>query len=111
MLYMGKIAAGSITSIGASFIYFIQRTFQQREDEYRNQATAKHVHLEFGNHWLLIIQSIDTIENSIERQRRQERLVDVLTAKLGANKSVQSRQRRRTSAGNRSKNSTSYENE
>jgi hypothetical protein len=40
--------------------------------------------LEYGNHWLLVIQSIDAIEEPKERMKKQARLVAVLTEKLKA---------------------------
>ena len=44
---------------------------------------GKNKHLEYGNQWLLVIQSIDSIEDSKERASRQSRLVEVLIQKLG----------------------------
>lgn len=86
LLFLGKFAAGSVSAISTIFVYFIQRVFQQREDHYRALATAKHGHLEYGNHWLLVIQSIDAMQNPAERERRQGELVDVLTRKLGSSR-------------------------
>ena len=82
LLLQQHFAAGSVSAISTTFVYFIQRVFQQREDHYRTLAAAKREHLEYGNHWLLTIQSIDAIENPFERQRRQGDLVDALTNKL-----------------------------
>jgi hypothetical protein len=84
LLFLKQFAAGSVSAISTTFVYFIQRVFQQREDHYRSLATAKHEHLEYGNQWLLVIQSIDAIQNSAERERRQSELVNVLTKKLEA---------------------------
>jgi serine/threonine protein kinase len=86
LLFLGQFAAASISAISTTFVYFIQRVFQQREDHYRALATAKHGHLEYGNHWLLVIQSIDAMQNPAERERRQGELVDVLTRKLGSSR-------------------------
>jgi serine/threonine protein kinase len=86
LLFLRQFAAGSISTISTTFVYFIQKVFQQREDHYRSLATAKHEHLEYGNHWLLVIQSIDAIENPGERERRQGELVEVLTKKLDAHR-------------------------
>ncbi len=83
LLFRGQIQAGSVSTIGAAFVYFIQKVFQQREDHYRELASGKQKNLEYGNHWLLVIQSIDAIENAEERERRQSDLVKVLTGKLG----------------------------
>jgi serine/threonine protein kinase len=82
-MLLGRIQEGAATAACTIFIYFIQRVFQQREDHYRSLATSKNSHLEYGNHWLLVIQSIDSIEDATERSRRQSRLVDVLTKRLG----------------------------
>jgi len=84
LLFLKQFAAGSISAISTTFVYFIQRVFQQREDHYRSLAMAKYQHLEYGNHWLLVIQSIDAIESPSERARRQSELVDVLTRKLAS---------------------------
>lgn len=82
-MLLGRIAEGAATAASTVLVYFIQRVFQQREDHYRSLATSKNSHLEYGNHWLLVIQSIDSIEDQKERAKRQARLVDVLTKKLG----------------------------
>lgn len=80
----GRIPEGAATTAATVIVYFIQRVFQQREDHYRTLANSKNSHLEYGNHWLLVIQSIDSMENAEERADRQSKLVDVLTQKLGA---------------------------
>jgi hypothetical protein len=78
----GRITQGAATAASTTIVYFIQRVFQQREDHYRSLARAKNAHLEYGNQWLLVIQSIDSIEDPEERARRQAKLVEVLTARL-----------------------------
>ena len=90
LLFMKQFTAGSITTVSTAFVYFIQKVFQQREDHYRSLASAKQGVLEYGNHWLLVIQSIDAIGDSRERERRQGELVDVLTRRLDAVKGEQS---------------------
>jgi hypothetical protein len=102
LLFLKQFAAGSVSMISTTFVYFIQKVFQQREDYYRSLATAKHEHLEYGNHWLLVIQSIDAIESSVERERRQSELVDVLTRKLATSQAGQP-PRRRTPSTKRQK--------
>jgi serine/threonine protein kinase len=79
----GKIKEGVATAAASTLVFFIQRVFQQREDYYRSLAKSKNSHLEYGNHWLLVIQSIDSITDQSERAKRQARLVEVLTDKLG----------------------------
>jgi len=81
-MLFGRIAEGAVTAASTILVYFVQRTFQQREDHYRSLARAKNSHLEYGNQWLLVIQSIDAIEDRGERATRQARLVEVLTDKL-----------------------------
>lgn len=83
MLFLSKLAAGALTTASAATVYFIQRIFHQREDYYRNLATAKHKHLEFGNEWLLVIQSIDAIASQREKLKQQSKLAEVLMEKLG----------------------------
>jgi hypothetical protein len=58
-------------------VYFVQHVFHEREDHYCKLAAEKNAHLEYGNQWLLVIQSIDAIEDPEERVRRQTRLADV----------------------------------
>ena len=82
MMFVAGLAKGAVTAASTVLVYFIQRIFQQREDHYRKAADEKSGHLEYGNQWLLVIQSVDAIENSEERVKRQSRLVDVLTQKL-----------------------------
>jgi hypothetical protein len=78
----GKLAEGAVTAASTIIVYFIQRIFQQREDHYRTAATAKNAHLEFGNQWLLVIQTIEAIDDPQERIRQQAGLVAVLTRRL-----------------------------
>ena len=82
LMFTAGLAQGAVTTVCGTLIYFIQRIFHEREDHYRQQASEKSQHLQYGNQWLLVIQSIDSIEDSTERMRRQSRLVDVLTNKL-----------------------------
>lgn len=82
MTFTGMIAQGVLTTASTGIVYFIQRIFQQREDYYRQKAAMKSKHLEYGNHWLIIIQSIDAIEDMSERKKQQSKLVKALTKKL-----------------------------
>jgi hypothetical protein len=81
-LFLNKIAAGALTTASAGLVYFIQRIFHQREEYYRVLASTKYKHLEFGNEWLLIIQSIDAIEEPKEKMKQQAKLVEALTEKM-----------------------------
>lgn len=83
MTFSGMLTQGIMTAASTIIVYFIQRIFQQREDYYREQISIKNKHLEYGNQWLLAIQTIDAINNPVEREKRQSRLVEVLTSKLG----------------------------
>jgi serine/threonine protein kinase len=82
LMFTSGLAQGAVTTVCGTLIYFIQRIFHEREDHYRRQANEKGQHLQYGNQWLLVIQSIDSIEDPAERMHRQSRLVDVLTNKL-----------------------------
>lgn len=82
LMFLGRITEGVATGASTLLLYFIQRIFQQREDHYRAAADHKSQNLEYGNQWLLVIQSIDAIEDPSGRAERQSRLVDVLTQKL-----------------------------
>jgi serine/threonine protein kinase len=82
IMFFGGLAKGALTLANTVLVYFVQHIFRQREDHYRQLAAEKNAHLEYGNHWLLVIQSIDAIEDHDERVQRQTRLVDVLTEKL-----------------------------
>jgi serine/threonine protein kinase len=84
LMFTKGLAHGAVTSASTILVYFIQRVFHQREDHYRAMASTKLGHLEYGNQWLLAIQTIDAIEDVQERTRRQGLLVDVLTVKLEA---------------------------
>lgn len=83
-MLLGRVAEGAVTAATSTVVFFIQRIFQQREDFYRQEAARKNSHLEYGNHWLLVIQSIERIHQVDVRHRRQARLVDILTNKLRA---------------------------
>lgn len=89
LLFANRIAQGAVTTASTVLLYFIQKVFQQREDHYRSAAAQKHSNLEYGNQWLLVIQSIDAMDDSKERSTRQARLVDALTERL---KSTRNRQ-------------------
>lgn len=83
MTFVGMLTQGIITAVSTGIVFFIQRIFQQREDYYRKQISIKNKHLEYGNQWLLTIQTIDAISDPVEKEKRQARLVEVLTSKLG----------------------------
>lgn len=89
MTFLGMLTQGIMTAASTVIVYFIQRIFQQREDYYRQQISIKNKHLEYGNQWLLAIQTIDAINDSVEREKRQARLVEVLTSKLGIVKNTE----------------------
>ena len=83
MTFMGSLTQGIMTAASTVIVYFIQRIFQQREDYYRQQISIKNKHLEYGNQWLLTIQSIDAMDDLEQRERHQGRLLEVLTDQLG----------------------------
>lgn len=85
-LLLGQIAEGVAVTIGSTLVYFIQQVFYKREDHYRSIASAKNRHLEYGNNWLLAIQSIDSIQEDKRKDKRRRRLVDALLEKLKSDK-------------------------
>ena len=82
-MLLGHVAEGAATAAATTIVYFIQKVFQQREDFYRASAAVKAQHLEYGNHWVLVIQSIDAMRDHEQQGQRQAKLVDVLIEKLG----------------------------
>ncbi len=82
-VFLGFDLGGAVTAASSSVFLFIHRVFQKREDYYRSLASKKQEYLEYGNQWLLTIQSIDAIKNEEEKLRRQSRMVEVMTQKLG----------------------------
>ena len=78
----GKVAQGVVTSSASTVMYFIVRVFQKREDYYRDQKTLKIKYLQYGNDWLLLIQSIEAIPDAAERLEEQHRLARVLLDRI-----------------------------
>jgi serine/threonine protein kinase len=97
LMFSGRLSEGVLSSASTIIMYFVQRVFQQREDHYRVAATQKHANLEYGNQWLLIIQSIDAMEDPYDRAARQGRLVDALTEKLNPGRGPSQRGRKSSS--------------
>jgi hypothetical protein len=62
--------------------YFIVRVFQKREDYYRQEKAVKMKYLQYGNDWLLLIQSIEAIPDAAERLEEQHRLARVLLDRI-----------------------------
>jgi hypothetical protein len=56
--------------------------FQKREDYYRDQMSLKIKYLQYGNDWLLLIQSIEAIPDAAERLEEQHRLARVLLDRI-----------------------------
>lgn len=83
-MLMGLLKEGLITVAAGTTVYFIQKIFHEREDHYRALATQKREHLQYGDQWLLAIQTIDAINDPQQKRRSQARLVQVLTDKLKA---------------------------
>lgn len=81
-VFMGYTTEGIITSISTSFLLYIQKIFRQREEFYLDLASKKNKHLEYGNQWLLIIQSIDAVEDQESRRKMHVKLIKALTNKL-----------------------------
>jgi hypothetical protein len=60
----GRATEGIIAAASTPIIYFRVRILQQREDHYRQLREQKHRHLEYGNGWLMAIQTIAGIDDS-----------------------------------------------
>ena len=77
-LFEGKIIEGSISLVGEVLIYFIQKVFKVREDDFRNKATKKSKYLEIGNMWNLAVQGIDGMVGAVDKKEKLSQLIDVL---------------------------------
>jgi serine/threonine protein kinase len=98
LVFIGKIPEGAATLASSVLVYFIQRIFQQREDQYRKAADKKNEHLEYGNRWLLAIQTIDAVEDPSARARSQARLAIELIRRLGEAREEPETSKRRSGA-------------
>jgi serine/threonine protein kinase len=79
---LGQVAQGVVTSSASTVMYFIVRVFQKREDYYRDEKSLKIKYLQYGNDWLLLIQSIEAIPDAAERLEEQHRLARVLLDRI-----------------------------
>jgi serine/threonine protein kinase len=79
---LGKVTQGVVTSSASTVMYFIVRVFQKREDYYREEKSLKIKYLQYGNDWLLLIQSIEAIPDAAERLEEQHRLARVLLDRI-----------------------------
>lgn len=82
VVLLGRVTQGVVTSSTSALIYFIVRIFQQREDYYREQKSLKTRYLQYGNDWLLLIQSIEAIPDGADRIEEQRRLARVLLDRI-----------------------------
>jgi serine/threonine-protein kinase len=96
LVFLGKGKEGAATLASSVLVYFIQRIFQQREDQYRKAADKKNEHLEYGNRWLLAIQTIDAVEDPSARARSQARLAIELIRRLGESREEPETSKRRS---------------
>lgn len=78
----GRVTQGVVTSSASTMVYFIVRVFQKREDYYREQKATKVKYLQYGNDWLLLVQSIEAIPDPAVRLEEQRRLTHVLLERL-----------------------------
>jgi hypothetical protein len=78
----GNVTQGVVTSAASTMIYFIVRIFQRREDYYREEKAIKMRYLQYGNDWLLLIQSIEAIPDPADRLEEQRRLARVLLDRI-----------------------------
>jgi serine/threonine protein kinase len=79
---LGAVTQGVVTSSASTVMYFIVRVFQKREDYYRQEKSVKIKYLQYGNDWLLLIQSIEAIPDAAERLEEQHRLARVLLDRI-----------------------------
>jgi hypothetical protein len=79
---LGSVTQGVVTSSASTMVYFIVRVFQKREDYYREQKATKMKYLQYGNDWLLLIQSIEAIPDGADRLEEQRRLARVLLERI-----------------------------
>jgi hypothetical protein len=79
---LGAVTQGVVTSSASTVMYFIVRVFQKREDYYRAEKSLKIKYLQYGNDWLLLIQSIEAIPDAAERLEEQHRLARVLLDRI-----------------------------
>jgi serine/threonine protein kinase len=77
-MLLGYVDKGIFASVASALPCFMWKIFHQKEDYYRKLADVKLENLEYGNHWLLVIQSIDFIEDQELKMERHARLVQVL---------------------------------
>lgn len=82
LLFMDRPLESGGMAISEVFIYIVQNIFKIREDHYREQANKKTKHLEIGNYWNLITQSIDAIEESDIKSSKLNELVDNLNSHI-----------------------------
>ncbi len=79
---LGSVTQGVVTSSASTMVYFIVRVFQRREDYYREQKATKMKYLQYGNDWLLLVQSIEAIPDAADRLEEQRRLSRVLLERI-----------------------------
>ena len=79
---LGAVTQGVVTAMASTVMYFIVRVFQKREDYYREQKSLKIKYLQYGNDWLLLIQSIEAIPDPAERLEEQHQLARVLLDRI-----------------------------
>jgi hypothetical protein len=82
LIFMGRLAEAAASLTASVLVYFIQRIFQQREDQYRTLADKKNAHLEYGSRWLVAVQTIAAIEEPGARLRCQARLAVALSEQI-----------------------------
>ncbi|MCV6598857.1 MAG: serine/threonine protein kinase [Alphaproteobacteria bacterium] len=78
LLVNGEYEAALGSAIAEIFILFVQRLFKIRENEYRKQIKSKIHHLEVGNYWNLVMQSIDLINDNEVKSNSLQELVEWL---------------------------------
>jgi hypothetical protein len=76
------LLAGLLAVLFGRVAQGVLRVFQRREDYYREEKATKMKYLQYGNDWLLLIQSIEAIPDATDRLDQQRRLARVLLDRI-----------------------------
>ncbi|MBN1653537.1 MAG: serine/threonine protein kinase [Deltaproteobacteria bacterium] len=83
MSAFGNLAATVSGAIANIVMIFLVKVFRDQENRYREMREKKTRHLtDFGRKWLVIIQSIDMINDLVARDEAMKRLVSNLIEKI-----------------------------
>jgi hypothetical protein len=91
-MLLGHVAAGTGGSIVLVPLFLVLRLLAKREDHYRSSANEKSGHVSYAGLWLSAMKRIQSIQDSVLRNQRRERAVNVFTQKLESRRAMESRQ-------------------